>query len=43
MAVIPGALVDDLAKGMAELRAKRLLEVATYEVDGFDDDAERRP
>ena len=36
MAVIPGALVDDLAKGMAELRAKRLLEVATYEVEGFD-------
>jgi hypothetical protein len=36
VAVIPGALVDDLAKGMAELRAKRLLEVATYEVEGFD-------
>jgi len=30
--VIPGAIVDDLAKGLAELRAKRLLEVATYEV-----------
>ena len=30
--VIPGALVDDLAKGLSELRAKRLLEVATYEV-----------
>ena len=29
---MPGAIVDDLAKGLAELRAKRLLEVATYEV-----------
>jgi hypothetical protein len=36
VAVIPGALVDDLAKGMAERRAKRLLEVATYEVEGFE-------
>jgi hypothetical protein len=36
VAVIPGALVDDLTKGMKELRAKRLLEVATYEVQGFD-------
>jgi len=36
VAVVPGALVDDLAKGMAELRAKRLLEVATYDVEGFD-------
>ncbi len=34
--VIPGALVDDLAKGMKELRAKRLYEVATYEVEGFE-------
>lgn len=34
--VIPSALVDDLAKGMGELRAKRLLEVATYEVEGFE-------
>ena len=32
----PAALVDDLAKGMGELRAKRLLEVSTYEVEGFD-------
>jgi hypothetical protein len=30
--VVPGALVDDLAKGLGELRAKRLYEVATYEV-----------
>jgi hypothetical protein len=36
VAVIPGALVDDLAKGMAELRGKRLLEIATYETEGFD-------
>jgi Domain of unknown function (DUF4340) len=38
--VIPGALVDDLAKGMKELRAKRLMEVATYEVSGFDVEAD---
>jgi hypothetical protein len=36
VAVVPGAIVDDLAKGMKELRAKRLLEVATYETEGFD-------
>ena len=36
VAVIPGAVVDDLAKGMAELRAKRLLEVATYETQGIE-------
>jgi hypothetical protein len=36
VAVIPGALVDDLAKGLAALRATRLLDVATYEVVGFD-------
>jgi len=35
VAVVPGAVVDDLAKGMAELRAKRLLDVSAYEVDGF--------
>jgi len=39
VAVIPGALVDDLAKGMGEYRAKRLLEVATYDVEGFDAEA----
>jgi hypothetical protein len=38
--VIPGALVDDLAKGMKELRAKRLYEVATYEVEGFEVEVE---
>jgi hypothetical protein len=36
VAVVPAALADDLAKGMGELRAKRLLEVATYETEGFD-------
>jgi hypothetical protein len=36
VAVVPATLADDLAKGMAELRAKRLLEVATYEAEGFD-------
>jgi Domain of unknown function (DUF4340) len=36
VAVVPGALVDSLAKGMGELRDKRLLEVATYDVSGFD-------
>jgi hypothetical protein len=36
VAVIPAALVDDLAKGMGDLRAKRLLEVATYETEGFE-------
>jgi Domain of unknown function (DUF4340) len=36
VAVVPPALVDELAKGMANLRAKRLLEVATYDVESFD-------
>jgi hypothetical protein len=36
VAVVPGALAGDLAKGMGELRAKRLLEVSAYEVEGFD-------
>jgi hypothetical protein len=40
VAVVPGAVVDDLAKGMAELRAKRLLDVSTYEVEGFTVEAE---
>ena len=38
VAVIPPALVDELAKGTSELRAKRLLEIATYDVSGFDVD-----
>ncbi len=37
--VIPGALVDDLAKGLGELRAKRLYEVATYEVASIETQA----
>ncbi len=36
VAVVPATLFDDLAKGMGELRAKRLLEVATYETEGFE-------
>jgi hypothetical protein len=36
VAVVPATLADDLAKGMGELRAKRLLEVATYEAEGFE-------
>jgi hypothetical protein len=36
VAVVPATLADDLAKGMGELRAKRLLEVATYEVEAFE-------
>jgi hypothetical protein len=39
VALIPGAIVDELAKGMNELRAKRLLEVATYDVSGFETEA----
>ncbi len=39
VAVVPGALAGDLAKGMGELRAKRLLEVSTYEVEGLDVEA----
>jgi uncharacterized protein DUF4340 len=39
VALIPPALVDELAKGTSELRAKRLLEVATYDVSGFDVEA----
>jgi hypothetical protein len=35
VAVVPGAVVEDLAKGMGELRAKRLLDVSTYDVDGL--------
>jgi hypothetical protein len=31
--------VDDLAKGLSELRAKRLLEVATYEVAAIESQA----
>jgi len=34
--VIPPAVVDDLAKGLDGVRAKRLLDVSTWEVNGFD-------
>jgi hypothetical protein len=37
--VIAKALADDLAKGMGELRAKRLLDVSAYEVEGFEVEA----
>jgi hypothetical protein len=36
VAIVPGAVATDLAKGMGELRAKRLLEVSTGDVEGLD-------
>jgi len=36
VAIVPGAVAADLAKGMGELRAKRLLEVSTLDVEGLD-------
>ena len=36
VAVIPDATVDALAKGRDDLRAKRLLEVSSFDVEGFD-------
>lgn len=36
VAVIPGAIVDDLAKGLDHWRAKRLLELATYQVSAIE-------
>jgi hypothetical protein len=36
VAVIPSALADDLDKGLKNLRATRLLDVATYEVTSLD-------
>jgi len=36
VAVVASGLVDDLSRGMDALRAKRLAEVAAYEVEGFD-------
>jgi hypothetical protein len=36
VAVIPGAIVDDLAKGMKELRAKRLADVSSFDVEGIE-------
>lgn len=40
VAVIAGTLVDQLQKGMDELRAKRLLDISAYEVEGFDVEAQ---
>ena len=36
VAVIPDQVLDTLAKGKDDLRAKRLLEVSSFDVDGFD-------
>jgi hypothetical protein len=36
VAVIPDQVLDALAKGKDDLRAKRLLEVSSFDVDGFD-------
>jgi hypothetical protein len=36
VAIVPGAIVTDLEKGMDALRAKKLLEVVTYDTEGFD-------
>ncbi|PYQ17700.1 MAG: hypothetical protein DMF81_27105, partial [Acidobacteria bacterium] len=35
VAVIPDAIVDELGKGKDALRAKRLLEVSSFDVEGF--------
>ena len=40
VAVIPEAIVDQLSKGSSEFREKRLLDVATYEVEGVDVEAD---
>jgi hypothetical protein len=40
VAVIPNAIVDDLAKGMKELRAKRLADVASFDVTGIELESE---
>lgn len=36
VAIVPKAVVEDLAKGMKELRAKRVVDVAAYEVEGLE-------
>ena len=36
VAVVPPALVTDLAKGLENLRAKRLMEVSAYDVEGIE-------
>lgn len=40
VAVIPSAVVDDLAKGMKELRAKRLADVSSFDIEGVDVESE---
>lgn len=42
VALIAGALVDDLAKGLGELRAKRLLDVSTYDVEALEARLDRK-
>ena len=37
--MIPDAVVDTLAKGKDDLRAKRLLEVSSFDVEGFNVEA----
>ncbi|PYQ00484.1 MAG: hypothetical protein DMF82_22035 [Acidobacteria bacterium] len=39
VAVIPDTILDTLAKGKDDLRAKRLLEVSSFDVEGFDVEA----
>lgn len=36
VALIPPALVEDLSKGLSNLRAKRLLDISTYDVVGLE-------
>jgi len=39
VAVIPDTILDTLAKGKDDLRAKRLLEVSSFDVEGFEVEA----
>ena len=41
VAAIPPALVDDLKKGMNELRQKRLLDISSFEVEGFEAETDK--
>jgi Domain of unknown function (DUF4340) len=43
VAVIPPAIVDDLAKGMKELREKRVLDIPAYDVGAFEVEASGQP
>ncbi len=40
VAVVSKTIVDDLKKGMAEYRAKRLLDLSVYDVTGFESEIE---